>query len=206
MEDQILPAISATLDALDKATLWAFVALLATAVSGFQQDKKIKIGGFEIDSKYASNVTFAILCGISFVTLRLLQNLVFFFNMADSKTEQAKFLVNAHPWVFNPFAETSGVLSYVTDNLGLALLLLLWWLGFHTGFYLHRGTKQVWIGNLLSVIYVVLGLTSMVLIMLFMSKVNRETFLIKQILLFVAMPIGAFGLRVFFRTKSMEKK
>jgi hypothetical protein len=201
MDEQILPAISATLDALDKATLWAFVALLATAISGFQRDKKIKIGGFEIDSKYASNVTFAILCSINFVTLRLLQNLVFLFDVAGTKAEQAKFLTNIHPWVFNPFAETSGFLSYVTDNLGLALLLLLWWFGFHTGFFLHRNTKQAWISNLLSIIYLLLGLTSMVLIMAFMAKVNSETVIIKEILLFVAIPIGAFGLRVFFRTK-----
>ena len=202
MEDQILPAISATLDSLDKTTSWAFVALLATAISGFQRDKKINIGGLEIDSKHASNVTFAILCGINFITLRLLQNLVFLFDVVGSKMEQARFLVNAHPWAFNPFSETSGFLSYITDNLGLALLLLLWWLGFHTGFFLHRGTKQAWISNLLSVIYLVLGLTSMVLIMLLMAKVNSETIIIKQILLFVAIPIGAFGLRAFFRKKS----
>jgi hypothetical protein len=198
MDDQILSAISATLDALDKATSWAFIALLATAISGFQRDKKIKIGGLEIDSKYASNVTFAILCGINFITIRLLQNLIFLFDVAGSKTEQAKFLINIHPWVFNPFAETSGFLSYITDNLGLALLLLLWWLGFHTGFFLHRGANKAWIGNLLSILYLILGLTSMVLIMLFMAKVNSDTFLIKQILLFVAIPIGAFGLRAFF--------
>lgn len=201
MDEQILPAISATLDALDKATSWAFVALLATAVSGFQRDKKIKIGGLEIDGKYASNVTFAILCSINFITLRLLQNLVFLFDVAGMKMEQAKFLINTHPWFFNPFAETSGFLSYVTDNLGLALLLLLWWLGFHTGFFLPRNTKQTWVNNLLSMIYLVLGLTSMVFIMVFMAKVNSETIIIKQILLFVAIPIGAFGLRVFFHTK-----
>lgn len=201
MDEQILPAIEATLDALDKATSWAFVALLATAISGFQRDKKIKIGGFEIEGKYAGNVTFAILCSINFITLRLLQNLIFLFDVAGTKAEQAKFLINIHPWVFNPFAETSGFLSYITDNLGIALLLLLWWLGFHTGFYLHRDSKQAWVSNLLSTIYLVLGLTSMVLIMLFMAKVNSETIIIKQILLFVAIPIGAFGLRVFFRKK-----
>jgi hypothetical protein len=204
MDDQILPAISATLAALDKATSWAFVALLATAISGLQQDKKIKIGGFEIDGKYASNVTFAILCGINFITLRLLQNLVFFFDVAGSKTEQAKFLINSNPWVFNPFAETSGFLSYVTDNLGLALLLLLWWLGFHTGFFLHRGAKQVWISNILSIIYLLLGLTSMVLIMMFMAKVNSGTAIIKIALLFIAIPFGAGGLRVLFRTKPVR--
>lgn len=142
MDEQILPAISATLDALDKATSWAFVALLATAISGFQRDKQTKIGGIEIDGKYASIVTFAILCSINFVTLRLLQNLVFLIGVAGSTTEQAKFLINTHPWVLNPFAETSGFFSYVTDNLGLAWLLLLWWLGFHTGFFLPRNTKQ----------------------------------------------------------------
>lgn len=201
MDEQILPAVSATLDALDKATSWAFVALLATAISGFQRDKKIKIGGFEIEGKYASNVTFAILCSINFVTLRLLQNLFFLFDVAGTKAEQAKFLINIHPWIFNPFAETSSFLSYVTDNLGLALLLLLWWLGFHTGFFLHRDTKHAWVSILLSVIYLVLGLTSMVLIMLFMIKVNGQTIIIKQVLLFIFIPIGAFGLRVFFHTK-----
>lgn len=202
MDELFLAAISATLDSLDKATSWAFVALVATAISGSQGDKKIKIGEIEISSQYAGTVTFAILCGLNFQVLRLLQNLSFLFSNVGLKTENARVIITTHSWILNPFAQTSGVLSPFTDNLGLALLLLLWWLGFHTGFFLHRNTKRAWIENLLTIIYLVFGLISMVLIMTLMTKINNDTAIIKQILLFIAIPIGAFGLRVFFPIKS----
>lgn len=201
MDELFLAAISSTLDALDKTTSWAVVALVATAFSGIQRDKKIKVGDFEISSKYAGVVTFAILCGLNFEILRLLQNLSFLLDNVGSKLENAKIIITTHSWILNPFAQTSGILGLFTDNLGLALLLLIWWLGFHTGFFLHQTTKQIWIGYLLSSIYLVLGLVSMIMIMSLVAQVNNDTAIIKQVLLFIAIPIGAFGLRVFFPRK-----
>ncbi|MCC7190418.1 MAG: hypothetical protein IT312_16900 [Anaerolineales bacterium] len=202
MDELFLAAISSTLDALDKTTSWAVVALLATAISGIQRDKKIKVGDFEISSKYAGVVTFAILCGLNFEILRLLQNLSFLLSNVGSKLENAKIIITTHSWIFNPFAQTSGILSPFTDNLGLALLLLIWWLGYHTGFFLHQTTQRAWTGYLLSAIYLVLGLVSMILIISLIAQINEGTAIVKQVLLFIAIPIGAFGLRVFFPEKS----
>ena len=200
MEDQYLSIISSTLDKLDKATSWALVALVAAALSSLQRQKRINIAGFEIDKEYAGGVMFVILCGLNFQSMRLLQNLRYLYDQTSLQAE-ATLLVRTHPWFFNPFSETTGLFSQIADNIGFALLLLLWWLGFHTGFFLLRGMGGRWniIGIALSQVYLILGLISIALISPLMREINTTTWFVKHALFIAVIPVGAFGIGSIFR-------
>lgn len=204
MEDLVLSAIGDTLKALNKTTTWSFVFLLATAASALQRGQKIKFGDFEIDTNYAGTLTFALLCGINFEILRLLQNLSFLFSRTGTKIDQAIMFIRTYPWMLNPFTETSGGYGLFTDNFGFALLLMLWWFGFHTGMFLNQDSKSISIGLILSMVYLAFGILSMLKIFSLLSLVNDDTLLIKQGILIVAIPLGAYGLRKIFYSISED--
>lgn len=200
IEKQLMSNLSSTLDALEKTISWAFLALVATILSAMQtKDKIIKLGTFDISREYAGGAMFATLCILCFQAIRLFQNLAYSLDLTGNM-EQATFVLRTHTWIFNPFSETSGYFSFLTNNLGLALLLLLWWLGFHTGFYLLRGTNKTWkgIGTTLSIIYLIFGLVNLYLIIILINRINVQTSFIKVNLLLGAIPIGAIGVGFLF--------
>lgn len=189
------------MDALSEITGFSLVFLVATVFSGFQSSEKIEILGFEVRTRVATIVLFGILCGLIFNLTRLLLIISHLLSQLDGSQNrgQAIIILQTHSWVFNPFAQTSGTWSFLLDNLGLALLLLIWWLGFHTGYFLLKGTNlslstsvSSWI---LSLFYLVFGLNAMIIIMNLVKEINPETVWIKFCCLFLSIPIGAFGLR-----------
>ncbi|MEM9120353.1 MAG: hypothetical protein AAGD09_21080 [Cyanobacteria bacterium P01_F01_bin.56] len=205
MEEQIISNISSTMDALSEITGFSLVFLIATVFSGFQKSDKIEILGFEIRTQIATVVLFGILCGLTFNLTRLLSIVSYLLSQLDAspRIEEAIIILQTHPWVFNPFSQTSGSLSFLLDNLGLSLLIVAWWLGFHTGFFISRDARlnlsisvTSWI---LSLFYFGLGLAALMLTIGLINEINPETKWIKISGLFLFTPIGALGLRRIFQ-------
>ncbi|MEM6716893.1 MAG: hypothetical protein AAF622_17650, partial [Cyanobacteria bacterium P01_C01_bin.147] len=165
----------------------------------------IEILGFEIRTQIATVVLFGILCGLTFNLTRLLSIVSYLLSQLDAspRIEEAIIILQTHPWVFNPFSQTSGSLSFLLDNLGLSLLIVAWWLGFHTGFFISRDARlslsisvTSWI---LSLFYFGLGLAALMLTIGLINEINPETKWIKISGLFLFTPIGALGLRRIFQ-------
>lgn len=139
MEEVFIKNIENTLDSLDKTSLWIFFSIIVTLISTSAKDPKIKIGDFEVDRKYSGLAIYLILCGLNFYTLKLLNNFYSqyfelqnfeFKDFKDATDTMGTFysLVRGHNWLFNPFSETLN--SGILDNLGIALNIILWWLGY----------------------------------------------------------------------------
>ena len=210
IENQLVSSVSPTLNSLESVVTWGFIALLAAAISGIQNEQKIKLGSFELEKQYAGVAILVALCGLEFQAMRLFQNLAYVLSQVVANSEQAKLALRTHPWFFNPFSENSGFISAFTDNLGFALLLILWWFGFHTSFFMLRGASLTArrIGIVLSLLYLLFGLVSTYMISTLIAQVNVETSLLKQIMLYSAIPIGAFGFGYLFKrmqNKSLQK-
>nr|WP_281721321.1 hypothetical protein [Nitrosomonas nitrosa] len=209
MDDTVLSSISSILDKLDGVTSLALVVLVAVMLATVQKDEKIKIASVEVAKEYAGVSLFALLCGLIFHGLRLLQNLNALFAQISSSTsafDQAIISIRYHSWFFNPFAETSGNISFLTDNIGYSLLLLLWWLGFHTGFFLLRDTTRTWrvIGIAFFFTYLIFGLLSMMQIASLIEIVNDDTKIAKQIILLFMIPVGSLGVRLLMNRLDRE--
>lgn len=145
MEEIILKNIEGTLDALDKASIWILVTVLVSLVSATSTDRKIKIGEIEIERRISGIAVFVVLCGLNFYSLKLYNNLYSLyydlmalpFHNAENKKEaiqKAYLTMRQNPWVFNPFSETHTLQSALLDNLGIAMNILLWWLGLTLAF------------------------------------------------------------------------
>lgn len=201
LENQLVSGLASDLKSLESIATWSFVALGAAVISAVQGETKVKVGSFEIGRQHAGVVVFAVLCGLTFQAMRLLQNLAYALSQITINAEQAKLIIRTNPWLLNPFSETSGIISPFTDNWGYALLLILWWFGFHTGIFLLQGASTYLkrIGYLLMGLYLLFGLISMFIISRLIAQVNVETGVIKQIILFGAIPVGAFGIGYMFR-------
>lgn len=178
--------------------------LFSTLLSALFAKKAITILGVDIPKNISGITTFSILCAINFKFFHLLQNIKMSINILEPDTDIVLMRIRLHQWTLNPFYETEGKFSLFSDNFGYALLLLLWWLGAQTGFYLIRtGNKEpilIVIGIALFAIYLFLGLMSMFLISELISIIcrNKASKKIKMILTVAAIPIGAFGLKAVF--------
>jgi len=163
MEDKVLEMISATMTSLKETTSFAILTVVAIAISKTQKEEKVKIGSLEIIKEYAGIMLFATLCSLIFQTLRLFNNLIALRSqLSPSTLDKADFIIRANPWMFNPFSETNTSLSFLSDNLGFGFLLIIWWLGFHTGFSLLEQSKRIWVllGRFLSLLYLIFGVST----------------------------------------------
>lgn len=144
MEETIIKNIEATLDSLEKVSVWIFLAILISLVSTSASDNKIKIGDFEIDRRYSGISIFILLCALNFYSLKLYNNLYsqyydlqyINYDSINAKTETLNKMLSVlrgHNWIFNPFSETKTLNSKLLDNLGIALNIVLWWLGYLLG-------------------------------------------------------------------------
>ena len=137
MDDKVIGMITTTMASLKESTSFAMLTLIAITVSKAQKEDKVKVSSIELAKEYAGLALFTTLCILIFQTLRLFNNLFFLRNqLTKDGLEIANFLIRSNPWIFNPFAETKTSLSFLSDNLGFGILLIIWWLGFHTGFSL----------------------------------------------------------------------
>jgi len=195
LEEQVLATIGSTLDTLYIISIGAMIAIIIAAFSALYRDKKIKIGTLEVEKKFAGTTILIFLCGVSFFIFSLFQTLASALGKTGTITEKAVFIVNNHPWIMNPFRETTGPFGVITDHLGFALLLLGWWIGFYSAFLLlqHGKSKLDAFIVILCLIYLVFGILSMVQVSMIIRYVDVRTAILKQALLFGAIPIGAIG-------------
>ena len=203
-ENEILDNLKISMESLEKTTTWGILLLFATLIAALFTTNSIVISGINIPKNISGIVTFGILCSLNFKVFHLLQNIKSLLKIIEPKTEIAHMKIRFHPWVLNPFSETQGRLSLFSDNFGYALLLLFWWTGAQTGFFLIRtgvqDPKLKTIGIILFFVYLCLGLMSMFLISDLISTVCKEkvSIRLKMFLTFIAIPIGSFGLKHLF--------
>lgn len=186
------------MDALSGITGFCLTFLAATAFSELQGTEKIQVLGLEIRTRVATIVLFGILCGLIFNLVRLLSILSYLISQLDASQnmEKAILILHTHRWVFNPFAQTSGSFTFLIDNFGFALLLVVWWLGFHIAYLVlkHSNSSSLIAVWTLFLFYLLFGLIAMIFIMFLIKQINPETMLIKFSLLVLFIPIGAFGI------------
>ena len=195
MDDKVLGMLTVTIASLKETTSFVILTLITIFASKLQKDEKIKIGGLEVNREYAGSALFMVLCILMFQTLRLFNNLFSLRNqLTESSVKIANFLIMSDPWIFNPFAETKTAISMLSDNLGFGTLVIIWWLGFHTGFSLLEQSKPIWVltGRLLSLVYLLFGLVTMFLVSQLIMDINTQA-VTKYIVLFSAIPVGSIG-------------
>jgi hypothetical protein len=97
--------------------------------------------------------------------------------------------------IFNPFY-TAG--NPVANAIGYAFLIILWWLGMWSFVYsigLNQKADGPWFfgwQTLISILFLVLGLASMIAIQACWSKIGFDPYRIKYIIAFPGIAIGAF--------------
>jgi hypothetical protein len=200
-QDAAFESLKATLDALENTTSWGILTLFATLTSTLFTTADISLSGITIPRNMAGIALFGILCGLNFKMLRLLQNVKTLLRLMEPNLDLAHMAIRLHAWVLNPFSETQGPFKWLSDNLGYALLLLAWWAGAQIGFILLEPNAQqpelLIVALSLFVVYLALGLMSMILIHDLIGLICKERLAvgIKMTLTFVAIPAGAIGLR-----------
>ncbi|TYA66008.1 hypothetical protein [Seonamhaeicola marinus] len=192
----ILDSLKANLNSLDSATTWIFVTLLIVVLASFGSDEKLEFASFKIDRKYAGPIIYGMLVGLNFQVLKLLHNvnsiLIEIKSGFGAETfELARIMLNKHPWIFNPFSEFESITSLIFDNLGYALLIVIWWMGNAIAYKLmfKQGRKIKLVGTGLAGLYLVFGLSSMAMIQAISEKVTYSS--LKLITPFVGIVIGA---------------
>ena len=95
--------------------------------------------------------------------------------------------------LINPFYKGN---SAFANGVGYAFLIILWWLAMHSFTYsIHLNSDSRWLfawSSLISVIFLALGLASMLAIQGTWSKIGMDNYRIKWIFGFIGIPIGAF--------------
>lgn len=182
------------MDSLESATIWIFVTLLIVVLASFRKNDDLEFVSFKIPRKYAGPILYSMMIGLNFQVLKLFHNVNSIvqelkLNYSKETFIAGKTLINSHPWVFNPFSEFSTETSILFDNLGYALLIVLWWLGNAAAYKLmFRESKTIkLIGIGLASIYLILGLSSMWII-------QTTTVVVTESPLKVIMPLIGIGL------------
>ena len=209
MEEQLLGIISTSLKELQSTSYLLFATLLATLVSAYQEEEKIKLAGLEIEKRLSGIFLLGMLCVESFQILRSLNLLNDSIQQIGQQNAAAFLIIRKHIWLFNPFAETDTSISLLTDNIGLALLIIGWWMGFHTSLFLINSSNKLLnsLSKLFSAIYLFLGITNLIIIFDLMNQINTNV-ISKQVLFFISIPIGAAffakTLNNYFRIKQVS--
>ena len=128
MDKDIIKFIEHSLTSLDKATTWIFLTLMAILLSG-NNSEEYEFGGIKIKKGHSALVFYMVLCALNFQVLKLMQLLSSNFSAVKDRAVAIQTIQN-DTWLFNPFTRTNSFIGNVTDNLGLPLLILMWWLGF----------------------------------------------------------------------------
>ena len=193
---ELIDNIKKIIDSLDKTTSWGLVMLFATLTTALYTKKTITILGATVPKNISGIATFGILCCINFKIFHLLQNLKSSLMLLESDREVAYMRIRLHTWTMNPFSETEGKFSLISDNFGYTLLILLWWLGAQTGFYLIQyeiaDTKLIIIFIFFYFVYLSLGIISMILISELISIICSNDLYkkIKLVLTLIGIPFG----------------
>lgn len=129
MDEIYISRVEKCLDQLDKASIWIFLAMILLIISSLSNTDEYSVGSIKIKKNKSGLFLYLVLCVLNFQILRLLQILNFSFDKIANKSEVIVKL-KTHTWIFNPFLETNGLISYFIDNIGITLLIIIWWFGF----------------------------------------------------------------------------
>lgn len=200
MEEQILSSISSTTNALEKTTSYFLLFLVTTTLSGVKKSEKIKILGFEVRRNVSTIVLYGTLCGLMFSLIRLLLNISYLLSQLENSQniEKAILLLQTHPWVLNPFSQTSGSLAFLFDHLGCSFLLTMSYFGSALGSFFILKIKKFKASTLITTgvlvaLYTTLLIIEQRLLISLIKEVAPETAVIKIVsgLLFAAISIIA---------------
>jgi hypothetical protein len=202
MEERYLKYIENALGQLDKATSWIFLTLMVIILSSNKTDD-YEFGDIKIKKGQSALVLYLILCGLNFQVLKYLQVLSSSFSFIKDKSI-AIANIQYDTWVFNPFSRTTGIVGLFTDNIGLPILIILWWLGFALANKEISKTKQSKAAStiilLLFCLYLLFGLLSLIIIQDLLLRIGNNTD--KLISQFIGIIVGVF---VFYFVEKREK-
>lgn len=206
MEQEIIKGIENTLTELEKSTTWIFITLMVVLFSSFQETDEFEIGKFKIKKANSSLIFYIILCALNFQVLKYLQNLT---SLIESTkiSEVLKLKIQTHTWIFNPYANSNGTLSYLLDYTGLPMLIIMWWIGFTIANKETIETKSKSGRRLIIFLfftYLVLGLLSLILIQSILASFDK--FGIRLITEFVGVNIGLLFFIYYSKKYDIIKK
>lgn len=177
MDDNYLKYIENSLEQLNKVTSWIFVTLIVMILSNSKSDE-YEFGSIKIKKGQSPLIFYIILCGLNFQILKLLQILSSSFYHLQNKPDAIQN-IQFDTWLFNPFSRTTGVIGLITDNIGLPLLIILWWLGFalvNKEISISKYNRKLSILIMvLFCLYLLFGLFSLLLIQDLLLKIGGNT-------------------------------
>ena len=117
MEDVKLKIIEKGLDKINNIYILILIFTL-TIFSFAQSNSPIEISKVKIPLEYGGLMLLAIVFGLSFQLSRIYRLIFTLYKSLDSEKAKAKFIMNHHTGIFNPFAETTDEDSPLYNNLG----------------------------------------------------------------------------------------
>ncbi len=207
MEKIFSENIVSGLDQLEKTSIWIFITLIVILISSFQNENDIEIGKIKLSRKKSGMILYFVLCALNLQMLKVFQGIFHSFNSLENK-EEIIVKMQTHHWVFNPFSMTKGIIGYITDNIGLICLIVLWWLGLSlSSVEVLRDEESNNTKMLIPTLfftYLILGLFSLILIQDLMLKIGGyEIRIISQ---FIGILIGVFLFYTISKKHSLLKK
>ena len=147
-EDAIIEQLKDTLTRLEKATtsgsVVAGISTAAAITAKTQVNLPIDLGIIKVPVTTAGFVAFFI---FFVIVIRIFRSLSWietsFKSLTNESKKKARWVIRNHLWLFNPFYETKGRFHFISDNLGLFLMIVLWWFGAYSGITLLITTGQV---------------------------------------------------------------
>jgi len=196
METLIVDTINSNLDYLDKTVTWLVITLIAALLSLSNKDKTVHLKELTLSLRHSGTFLFLMLCAINLSVLKILNSMYELISNSKQNIELIKYTIHNHPSLFNPFSQSTGMVGIIISSIGYSALLLIWWFGYHVGYFLilNSGNGSTIVSRLLSFVYLVLGLISMIYISYTLVIVSPETYLLKLILVLISIVVGSFGI------------
>lgn len=176
MENILIDILKKSLDSLDKYTIWIFATLIAISLSLLQREDKFKVGTLEIEKRSGGILLYLLLCSLNYLVLKQLQNIEHIYNQLKT-SKKLLLTLQLHPWIFNPFSKTSGVIGNITDHIGYPFLIIIWWIGFALAQRLiqYSDNKIKLISVIFFVIYLLLGLLSLMIVLNLIGQIEPNS-------------------------------
>ena len=120
MEDVKVKIIEKGLDKINNIYI-AILIFTLTIFSFAQSNSPIEISKVRIPIEYGGLILLAIVFGLSFQLSRIYRLIFTLYKSLSTERGKAKFIMNHHTGIFNPFAETEDEDSPLYNNLGFGL-------------------------------------------------------------------------------------
>jgi hypothetical protein len=216
--------IDNSLDSLDKLSIWIFTSFIIALLSILSDKEEISFGPFSIQKKYAGIIIYIMLFSLAFTMFKLLntfadayRGLIWLNLSKDEFMRDVNLKIQNHTWVFNPFSKTNNQFSFIIDNIGFPMLIIIWWIGNAIAHLLtQRSSNKIFsaMGLCFAGLYLLLGLGCLLIIQGYMQTIvclgNPSSCydLAKQIAPFIGIGIGglSFFLIVTIGLKKQKKQ